>query len=101
MPAEPFTWEVHAQHEVLEDELKQLRDVPYSMWRRVIHAPYTKKTEGRDRKLHKLQIEADWDGPGSVDIRVTAMLKAGGQTLSESFVITPDNRFREDAATET
>ena len=98
MAEEPFAWEVHAQLQVLEDELAQLRDLPYSLWRDVIHAPYTKKADGRDGKSHRLKIEADWDRAGSVDIRVTATVKPtarGVDPVSGNFVITPDNTFRD------
>ncbi len=92
----PFVWEVQVRREVLQDELERLRDLPYSVWREVIASPLTRTATGRDGKTYQLRVTADWAAPGSEDIRVSVALRSSTlrrSLLTESFVITPDNRF--------
>lgn len=97
MAKQPFVWEVHVRRELLEDELKQLRDLPYSLWRDIVGHPRTKTVVGRDGRSYTLRLDAEWAQPGSDDIQVTVTLRGPGwrrSTLTERFVITPHNRFR-------
>ncbi len=92
----PFVWEVQVRREVLQDELERLRDLPYSVWREVITSPLTRSATGRDGKTYHLRVTAGWAAPGSEDIRVSVALRSSAlrrSLLTESFVITPDNRF--------
>lgn len=96
MARQPFVWEIHVLHEVVEDEIAQLRELPYSMWQEIVDAPMTKTVTARDSKPYKLTLEATWMRPSSENIRVAVTLKGSGwrgPTITESFVITPENKF--------
>jgi hypothetical protein len=97
MARQPFVWEIHIRRELLDDELSRLRDLPYSLWRDIVGKPQTKKLVGRDGHTYTLTLEANWSGSGSEDIEVAVTLRGPGwrrATLSERFVITPQNQFR-------
>ncbi len=97
MARAPFVWEVQVRREVLLDELERLRELPYSLWREVIASPLTRTTTGRDGKTYRVKVTARWAAPGSEDIQVLVALQSAAlrrSLLSESFVITPENRFR-------
>lgn len=98
MSRNPFVREVQVRREVLEAELGQLREVPYTLWRQIIAAPIAKLVTGRDNRPYKVNVTAEYAGHGSQDIRVTLSLaRAGGlrrKLMRQTFVITPDNRFR-------
>lgn len=97
MPKTPFVWEVHVRRELIEDELLRLRDLPYSLWRDLVGKSRMKTVVGRDNKTYRLLLRADWVHPGSEDIQVTVSLRGPGwrrATLTERFVITPENQFR-------
>src|SRR3970040_57577 len=96
MPRQPFVWEVQVTRELLDDDLMQLRELPYTLWRDVVNAPLTKTVTGRDGKSYRLTLEAKWARPGSENICVSVTLKGHtlrGRSIYESFVITPDNQF--------
>ncbi|HVL69661.1 MAG TPA: hypothetical protein VM364_20555 [Vicinamibacterales bacterium] len=93
-----FVWESQVRRELIEDELTRLRELPYSLWRDVIGQPMRKPVRGRDNRAYQLKTSADWMRPGSENIRVTVALETPTlhrRLMSQSFVITPDNRFRE------
>jgi hypothetical protein len=94
---EPFVWEIHVRREVLDDELAQLRDLPYSLWREVMASPMTKEVLGRDNKTYRVKVTAVPATKTTDDIRVTVALQSGGglrrTLMKKSFVITPDNQF--------
>ena len=94
----PFVWEVQVRREVLENELGQLREVPYSLWKHVVSAPLTKVVTARDNRPYTVSIRAEYLGRDSDDIRVTLSLARArglGRTLmSQTFVITPENQVR-------
>jgi hypothetical protein len=95
MPRNPFVWEVQVRREVLEDEVAKLRELPYTVWREMLSRTMTKSATGRDNRPYTLRITAR---PESHDIRVTIVLESPGlrrKTMRQSFVITPDNRFRD------
>lgn len=97
MAREPFVWEVQIRREILEEEFEQLRDLPYSLWREMIGSPMSKTVVGRDSRNYLVRIEADWDRPGTSDVRVTMSLKLvrwrPTRPVRQSFVITENGRI--------
>ena len=96
MAREPFVWEVHVRREMVEDEVAQLRDVPYAVWRDVIGVPQEKTITGRDQKDYTITVTAEFVGRGTGDIRVTVVLDGPGlrrSPVQQAFVITPDNQL--------
>jgi len=95
----PFVWEIQVRREILEDEVAALRELPYSLWRDLLRQPMRKAARGRDNKPYRVKTLADWARPDiSEDIRVTVALESpmiGRRLMSQSFVITPENRFHE------
>jgi hypothetical protein len=94
----PFVWHVQIRREVLEEELERLREVPYSLWRDVVSRPMCKTARGRDDRTYRVRVTPSWAHNGSEDIRVTVALETRAlhrRLLRQSFVITPENRFRE------
>ena len=94
----PFVWEVQVRRELIEDELAQLRELPYSIWRDMVGGTLRKTAKARDNRVYRIQTSVAWARPGTENIRVTVALETGGfgrRLLSQSFVITPDNRFQE------
>ena len=94
----PFVWEVQVRRELIEEELAKLRELPYSLWHDMIGRSLRKTAKARDNRVYRLRTSADWATPGTENIRVTVALEAGSfgrRLISQSFVITPDNRFQE------
>jgi hypothetical protein len=94
----PFVWEVQVRREILEEEIARLRELPYSLWRDVVGRQVCKNTRGRDDRTYRIRVSPDWSQPGFDDIRVNVALETTGlhrRLLRQSFVITPDNQFRE------
>lgn len=93
---QPFVWQVELQREVLEQEVAQLSELPYSLWREIIDVPMRRELAGRDGRSHILRIEATWLHRGAAEIRVDVTIRRAGlhllPALGESFVITPDSR---------
>jgi len=95
-PASPR--ETQIRHEVIEDEIARLRDLPYSLWRDVLTRPMTKTLRGRNDRVYLLRTTATWTHAGSENIRVLLVLESRflhRRLLRQSIVITPDNRFLE------
>jgi hypothetical protein len=87
-----------ARRELIEQELTALREVPHSLWRDLVGRPMRRTVRGRDDRVYRIRTTVDWAEPGSDHLRVTVALESGalGRRLqSQSFVLTPDNRFRE------
>ena len=86
---------VHLRREALDDAVRQLQDLPYSVWTDVIQSPLKKTVTGPDGKSYRIGVTADWNGRYSDDICVTIRLNAGWfrRVLRESFVITSENKF--------
>jgi len=96
MPRPPFVWEVHVRREVLDDEVEKLRELPYTLWREVVHTPMTRVVSGRDGRTYRLNVRAAYAGRGSEDIRVTVSLLSPvlrRRLLRSGFVISPTNQF--------
>jgi hypothetical protein len=94
----PFVWEVQIRREVLDEEMTQLRELPYSIWREIIGRPMVKSSRGRDGRTYGVRTTASFTAPGSDDIRVVVALEIPGfrrRLMRQSFVITPENRFTE------
>jgi hypothetical protein len=94
----PLGWEVLVRREVLEDEIARLRELPYSLWRDVVGRELCKTARGRDERTYRLRVTPVWAQPGLEDIRVVVALETPSlhrRLMRQSFVITPDNRFRE------
>ena len=94
----PFVWEVQVRRELIEEELAKLRELPYSLWRDMLGRTLRKTSKARDNRAYRIRTTADFAFPGSENIRVTVALETGSfgrRLLSQSFVITPENRFQE------
>lgn len=94
----PFVWEVHVRREVLEDELARLRELPYSFWRDIVGRQVCKNARGRDERMYRIRVSPVLAQPGSDDIRVDIALETPAlhrRLMRQSFVIMPDDQFRE------
>ena len=98
MPRSPVILQAQVRRELIESELAKLREVPHSLLRDVIGRPMRKKARARDNRGYRICTIVDWADPGSSNIRVTVALESGAlgrRLLSQSFVLTPENRFTE------
>ena len=94
----PFVWEVQVRREVLEEEIARLRELPYSLWRDVVGRQVCKNVRGRDNRTYRIRVTPEWAQPGFDEIRIVVALETPAlhrRLMRQSFVITPDNRFRE------
>ncbi|HXG57068.1 MAG TPA: hypothetical protein VNJ03_16950 [Vicinamibacterales bacterium] len=94
----PFVWEIQIRRELIEEELGKLRELPYSLWHEMLGRSVRKGATARDSRLYRIRTTADWAHQGSENIRVTVALESGAfrrRLLSQSFVITPDNHFKD------
>ena len=92
----PFVWEVQVRREVLEDEITQLQELPYSVWHELIGRSVSKSVKGRDTRTYRIRTSAVWAVRGSEDIRVIVSLETPNlhrRLMRQSFVITPENRL--------
>ena len=90
--------QAQVRRQLLEEELSRLREVPHSFWRDVIGRPMRKTARASDNRPYRIRTAVDWAEPGSDNIRVTVALESrplGRRLQSQSFVLTPDNRFQE------
>ncbi len=89
---------MHLRREALDEAVRQLQDLPYSVWSDVIQSPLSKTVTVGDGKSYRIAVTANWNRLYSDDIRVTIRLKAGWfrRTLRKSFVITSENKFLEN-----
>ena len=90
-----FVGHVHLRREALDEAVRQLQDLPYSVWTEVIQSPLIKTVTGPDGKSCRIAVTANWNRVYSDDICVTIRLNAGWfrRVLRESFVITSENKF--------
>jgi hypothetical protein len=97
MSRNPFVWEVEVRRELLDDEMLRLRELPYTVWRHVIHTPIRKTVWARDSQAYRLRVTAEFVR-GSQDIRVTMTLARPSllrrHTMKRTFVVTPGNEFK-------
>ena len=88
--------EARVRRQILDEEVGQVRELPYSLWRDMIGSPMTKTTTGRDGRNYRIVIESNWAQHGSNDIRVTLTSRPVGWSLTlpvrESFVISEAGR---------
>ena len=94
----PFAWQILVRREVLEGEIARLRELPYSLWRDVLGQEVVKTARGRDERTYRLRVTSGWAQPDQDDIRIVVRLETPAlhrPLLRQSFVITPDNQFRE------
>ena len=93
----PFVWQVQIRREVLDDEVSQLRELPYSLWRDMLEREMVKSAIGRDSRTYRVRVSAAWAAAGSENIRVTVSLESSGAlrrgVVRQRFVITPDNQL--------
>ena len=84
-----FVWQVHLRQDVLDDAMVELRGLPHEVLRRIIEQPLKKKVRGRDQKLYRLRVSANWVAPDSRDFVITLRLKRGwfGKPLTDSFAV--------------
>ena len=88
--------QAQVRRELIAEELAKLREVPYSMWRDVVGRPVQKTARTRDNRQYRIHTTVDWAARGSENIRVTVALESlrlGRRLESQSFVLTPQNRF--------
>jgi hypothetical protein len=98
MTRPPLTWQAQVRRELIEQELAKLREVPHSLWRDVVGQPMRKTARARDNRDYRIRTTVEWAAPGSHNIRVTVALETASlrrRLQSQSFVLTPDNRFTE------
>ena len=98
MPRNPFVREVQVQREALEQEVNRLRELSYSLWHDTIGRQVFKNVQGRDNRTYRVRVSPVWAQPGFKDIRVVVSLETAAvhrRLMQQSFVITPDNLFRE------
>ena len=98
MSRPPSAWELQIRHEVLEDEIAKLRDLPYSLWREMLERSVAKTVRGRNNRPYHLRTTVNWTHAGSENIRIELVLESRilrRRLLGQSIVITPDNRFLE------
>jgi hypothetical protein len=98
MTRPPLTWQAQVRCELIEQELAKLREVPHSLWRDVVGQPMRKTARARDNRDYRIRTTVEWAAPGSHNIRVTVALETaslGRRLQSQSFVLTPENRFTE------
>src|SRR6266545_1974208 len=50
MGRDRFVWEVQVRHEVLDDEMERLREVPYALWQDVTRIPLSKLVTARGQQ---------------------------------------------------
>ena len=94
----PPVWEVQGRRDLLEEELSELRGLPYSVWRDVVGRPMWKSARGRGERKYRLCVMPSWAREGSQDVRVTVALETPSlhrQLMRQSFVITPDDQLRD------
>jgi len=98
MSQNPFVWEIQVRREVLDDEMARLREVPYGLWKDVLHRPISKIVKARDNKAYLLRVTADLAVDGSEDIHVTMSLGRASIIrrflMRQTFTITRVNTFR-------
>lgn len=98
MSRKAFVWEVQIRREVLDDEMARLRELPYSVWRRVIDNPIRRDVKARDARLYRLTVSARFVHGDAGDIEVALSLSRTGlmrrRIMRQNFVITPENVFR-------
>lgn len=99
MTRSPLMWQAQVRRELVAHEIDQLREVPHSMWRDVVGQPMRKTAHARDNRAYRIRTTVEWADPGSShNIRVTVALETGPlrrRIQSQSFVLTPENRFTE------
>jgi hypothetical protein len=98
MARQPFVWEAQVRREILEEEIAQIRDLPYSLWRDMVGAPMARTTTARDGRAYRITLAADWARRNSTDIRVTLTLRPTRwsfiRALRNGFVISADGILR-------
>lgn len=94
----PPVWEIQVRRELLEWQLKELRGLPYTVWRDVVGRALWKHAQGRDDRTYRVRVTPSWVGAGTADVRVTVALETRSlhrRLLRQSFVITPDDTLRD------
>ena len=94
----PPVWEVQVRRELLEGQLKELRELPYAVWRDVVGRSMWKHALGRNDRRYRVRIIPSWAHEGSADVRVTVALETLGlhrRLMRQSFIITPENVLRD------
>src|SRR5688572_17833965 len=97
MTRSPSTWQAQVRRELIEEELERLREVPHSLWRDVVGRPMHKTARARDNRAYRIHTMVDWADSAHENIRVTVALETGSlgrRVFSQSFVLTPENKFR-------
>ena len=99
MTRSPLMWQARVRRELVAQELDKLREVPHSLWRDVVGQPMRKTAHARDNRAYRIRTTVEWAEPrSSHNIRVTVALETGPfrrRLQSQSFVLTPENRFTE------
>lgn len=84
-----------ARRAILDDELEQLRELPYSHWQALVGVPKTKSLAGRDGRTYRVLVTPAWDSPRSTDVRVHISVRrvrwTAARHLAGSFVSPADD----------
>ncbi|HXH07200.1 MAG TPA: hypothetical protein VNI83_11480 [Vicinamibacterales bacterium] len=90
MPRTPYAWEVQLRREILDDELAQLRELRYEVWRDALGAVRRKPVTGRDGRTYTVTVMATLveNGHIRVDVQVEGS-RLRRERISGGFVVTP------------
>jgi len=81
-----------ARRTILDDELEQLRELPYSHWRALVGSSKTKTLVGTDGQTYRVVVMPAWHAPRSSDVQVRITVRRTGwiasARLDGSFVAT-------------
>ena len=84
--------------ELLQRELEQICELPYSMWRDMIGAPMARTVTGSDGRAYAITIDAAWGQNDAGDIQVTLTLRPTtrgfAKPFRQCFVISKDGHLQ-------
>jgi hypothetical protein len=84
---------------ILEEGVKELREIPYSELRRLVNDREVQTAEiaGASSSQYYLEVQAFWDDFSERKVRVIAAIDDGGiralRPLTRSFIKAPDGSF--------
>ncbi|HWP99406.1 MAG TPA: hypothetical protein VNK92_02935 [Vicinamibacterales bacterium] len=96
MTRQPYVWEVQIRREILEDELAQLREIPYAIWRDAIGAVRSKAVTGRDGRAYTVTVSAVSSGDDRIRVEVCVEgSRLRRDRVSAGFVVAADGAVLE------
>jgi hypothetical protein len=95
MASESAELELQARREMFAAEVAELRNLPYSIWRDVVHVPMVRRLFAADGQRYVVSLEAQPTGKAQ-NLRVTVTLRTAGwwkrRVDRASFVVTAEGR---------